>query len=453
MMEINIINILNNIINNLTIINICIGISILTIYGLWLSKDREYIDIEIGAILILIISFILSNNLMEKGGIFIIIIINIIGYSIMNKDIDGIKKWELPILKLFIILGYLIIISANNLINLYLGIEAISLTLYLLAGIKIGGKQQEASLKYFILGSLGSGLLLFGMVWIYKDIGSVEYIDIYNILDNPLGINLIIIAILLKMAAAPLHMWAPDVYEGAPTYITFIFALFPKYVYIIILYLLMTNAFSNFITNISEILMISGILSIMIGSIATINQIKFKRFIAYSGIGHTGWIILGLSTNNIIGYIGSIIYILIYIIMNINTFAIILNYTIDNISQLMGLLRSHPIIASILTLNLMSMAGIPPLLGFISKLLILYALFLTNNIIFAIIALIISIIGAFNYIRVIKYMTFITPTYISPDAFTKPITKTLSIILGITSWLLITGIYLTLPIIQIFIIS
>lgn len=447
------ISIINSIINNLTIVNICLGIAILTIYGLWQGKDREYIDIEIGVLITLIISFILTNNIIEKGGLLLGIIISLMGYSIMNKDIEGIKKWELPILKLFIILGYLIIISAKDLINLYLGIEAISLTLYLLAGIKTGGQQQEASLKYFILGSLGSGLLLFGMVWIYKEIGSIEYIDIFNLLENTLGINLIIIAILLKMAAAPLHMWAPDVYEGAPTYITFIFAIFPKYVYILILYILMTGAFSNFINNISEILMISGILSIGIGSIAAINQTKIKRLIAYSGIGHTGWIILGLSTNSIIGYIGSMIYILIYIIMNINTFGIILSYSTLNIGHLTGLLRSHPLIASILTLNFMSMAGVPPLLGFISKVLILYALFITNNILFAIITLIISIIGAFNYIRIIKNMTFITPTHVSPDAFSLPISKTLSLLLAATSWLLFTGIYLTLPIIEIFLLN
>ena len=446
-------SIVNSIINNLTIVNICIGISILTIYGLWLGKDREYVDIEVGVIITLIISYLLTNNSMEKGGIILGIIISLMGYSIMIKEIDGIKKWELPILKLFIILGYLIIISAKDLINLYLGIEAISLTLYLLAGIKTGGQQQEASLKYFILGSLGSGLLLFGIVWIYKETGSIEYIDIYNLLENTLGINLIIIAILLKMAAAPLHMWAPDVYEGAPTYITFIFAIFPKYVYILILYILMTESFSNFISNISEILMLSGLLSVAIGSIAAINQTKIKRLIAYSGIGHTGWILLGLSTNSIIGYIGSIIYIIIYIIMNINTFGIILSYSTTNIGHLTGLLRSHPIIASIFTLNLMSMAGVPPLLGFISKVLILYALFITNNILFGTIILIISIIGAFNYIRIIKNMTFITPTHVSPDAFTLPISKTLSILLAATSWLLFTGIYLTLPIIEIFLLN
>lgn len=285
MMDINITTIMDEI----TVINIGLAINILLLYGLKNGRDREYIDIEIGGIMVLIMTLVLSNNIIEKLGLLIGLIINILGYSIIsNKIIDGIKKWELGILKLFIILGLLIIISSKNFLYLYIGIETISLTFYLLAGIKTGGTHQEASLKYFILGSLGSGLLLFGIVWIYKETGSINFIEISNLLDSKIGPVLIIISILLKMAAAPLHMWAPDVYEGSPTYITGIFVMFPKLVYLYILYNMITGVFYNNQELISNILNISGLLSIGLGSIAGINQTNIKRLIAYSGISHTG---------------------------------------------------------------------------------------------------------------------------------------------------------------------
>lgn len=442
MMDIN----LTTILDEITIINIAITINLLLLYGIKNSRDRTYIDIEIAGIMVIIMTIILSNNIIEKIGLIIILLINLLGYSIINNNIiDGIKKWELGILKLFVILGFIIILSSKNFLYLYIGIETISLTFYLLAGIKIGGTHQEASLKYFILGSLGSGLLLFGIVWIYKETGSINFIEISNLLDSNIGPILIIISILLKMAAAPLHMWAPDVYEGSPTYITGIFVMFPKLVYLYILYNLITGVFYNNQELISNILNFSGLLSIGLGSIAGINQTNIKRLIAYSGISHTGWILLGLSSYNTLGLIGSFIYLIIYIIMNINTFGVLLSFPIYNISHLTGFGKLHSFFASLLTLNFMSMTGIPPLFGFISKLLIIYSLYISNNIIFAIITLIISIIGAFNYIRIIKNMFFINTYYTAPDTFSQCISFTLSLLLAISSWFILTGIYLTIP--------
>lgn len=440
------------IINQLTLINLSIGMGILILYGLWQGKDREYVDIEVGSIILLIISIIISNKILEQGGLIIGLIISLLGYSIMNNQnqkqkemvINGIRKWELIILKLFIYLGYLIILSAEDWIYIYIGIETISLTSYLLAGIKTGGQQQEASLKYFILGSLGSGLLLLGIVWIYKETGTIELI---NILDNQLGAILIILSILLKLAAAPFHMWAPDVYEGSPTYITSIFVIYPKLVYIYLLYTLMTGVFSSYQSTISNIFIITGILSIAIGSIAAINQTKIKRLIAYSGISHTGWILLGLSTFNIIGFISSFIYILIYILMNIFTFGLILAFNYSKIAEFTGFLKTHPLLSSLFSLNLMSMAGVPPLVGFISKIGILYALFISNSYFVAIFAICISIIGAFNYIRIIKYMSFISSSYNAPDS-NPSISFSLSLILAISSWFIISGIYLIIPLLK-----
>jgi proton-translocating NADH-quinone oxidoreductase chain N len=450
---------MENLINQLTIIYLSIGIGIMILYGLWQGKDREYKDLEIGSIILIIISILISTNIIEKGGLLIGLIINLLGYSIIDNLMDnkfnkkesiinGIRKWELIILKLFIYLGYLIIIQAHDWIYIYIGIETISLTSYLLAGIKTGGQQQEASLKYFILGSLGSGLLLLGIVWIYKETGTIELI---NILDNQFGTILIIFALLLKLAAAPFHMWAPDVYEGSPTYITSIFAIYPKLVYIYIIYFLMTGTFSSYQIIISDILSIVGILSIIIGSIAAINQTKLKRFIAYSGISHTGWILLGLSTANTIGFIASFIYLIIYIIMNIFTFSLILAFNYSKIAEFSGFIKNHPLLSSLFSLNLMSMAGVPPLVGFVSKIAILYALFINNSYFIAIIAIIISIIGAFNYIRIIKFMSFLSSSYYSPDS-TYSISLTLSLLLAISSWFIISGIYLIIPLIQLIII-
>lgn len=442
------------IINEIAIIYLGMGISILIIYGLWKGKNREYIDVEIGGIIIIIMTLLLSNSIIQTLGLILGLIINILGYSIMGKKekiVDGIRKWELPILKLFVILGFLIIISAKDFLYLYIGIESISLTFYLLAGIRTGGVQQEASLKYFILGSLGSGLLLFGIVWIYKETGSIDYIEINNILDNKIGPIFIIISLLLKMAAAPLHMWAPDVYEGSPTYITAIFAMYPKLVYLYTIYDLIIGAFYNYQDLISNILMISGLLSITVGSIAAINQTNFKRFIAYSGISHTGWILLGLSTFSDIGLVASFIYLIIYIIMNINTFGVILSFPVFNISHLIGFFKNHPFFGSLLTLNLMSMSGIPPLFGFVSKFFILYALYISNNFFIALVALAISIVGAYNYIRIIKNMAFMPSKFTAPDTFALPLSLSLSLLLAISSWFTLTGIYLTYPLLSLLI--
>jgi proton-translocating NADH-quinone oxidoreductase chain N len=447
---------MENLINQLSIINLSVGICVLVLYGLWQGKDRDYKDLEVGSIIVLITSMLVSTNAFEIGGLFVGLIITLLGYSIMDNQMDqnstkketiinGIRKWELAILKLFIYLGYLIILVAQDWIYIYLGIETISLTSYLLAGIKTGGQQQEASLKYLILGSLGSGLLLLGIVWIYKETGTIELI---NIVDNKFGTILIIFALLLKVAAAPFHMWAPDVYEGSPTYITSIFAIYPKLVYIYLIYDLMTNTFSSYQNTISEILIIAGLFSIAVGSIAAINQTKLKRMIAYSGIGHTGWILLGLSTANTIGFLGAFIYLLIYVVMSVFTFGLILAFNYSKIAELTGFLKAHPLLSSLFSLNLMSMAGVPPLVGFISKVIILYALILSNSYFIAILAISISIIGAFNYIRIIQFMSFLSSSYYAPDS-TNSISMTSSLLLAATSWFILTGAYLMIPLIQI----
>lgn len=367
-------------------------------------------------------------------------------------------EFEYPILILIATLGMLLIVSTTDLIILYLSIELISLTLYILATInKSGQYSTEAGLKYFILGALSSGFLLFGMALIYGTTGETGYLQIGNILnyigENNAGIQVgsifIIIALLFKLAAAPFHMWAPDVYEGAPTIITAFFAIVPK---IAILYTLINLVFGPLIAifvNIQPILFVSAIFSLLIGSISGLNQSKFKRLLAYSAIGHMGFMLIGVGTGSLLSLQATFIYIILYAIMSFHTFgcllAIFKNKANVYISELSGLSRTFPLLAFTLTLGLLSIAGIPPLAGFYSKYWILLSAVNSGYIILALLAIATSIVSCFFYLRIIKWIYFKD----SEDFYLKELSEVSSIslisvdipksiILGLTTYILLT---------------
>jgi NADH-quinone oxidoreductase subunit N len=356
-------------------------------------------------------------------GIQLVIILGSIGVLFMslNYYCDEVKLviFEFTQLVLLSTLGMLLLISSKYLISVYLSIELISLSLYILAAIKRDGQYStEAGIKYFLLGAVASGLVLFGSALIYWVTGETSFIGLSNyIWYSPLALNdtlslsvaalFILIALLFKLAAAPFHMWAPDVYEGSPSIVTAYFAIVPKIATLGILYILLYGPFSSIFSQLQPFLLFSALLSIIIGSLGAINQTKFKRLIAYSAIAHMGFMLLGLSTGALSGLLATFIYILIYMVTSFNTFAFLLSLKSPiYISQLAGLSRLNPVLAYTFALSLFSMAGIPPLAGFFSKYLILLSVINNNLYLVALIAIVFSVIGSFYYLRLIKWMFF-----------------------------------------------
>lgn len=356
-------------------------------------------------------------------GIKIAILLGSIGVLLMSiKNYSDEKKlvvFEYTQLILLSTLGMLLLISSKDLISLYLSIELISLSLYILASIKRDGQYStEAGIKYFLLGAVASGILLFGSALIYWLTGETSFIGLSNYIwyspfSNESGVSLsiaalfILIALLFKLAAAPFHMWAPDVYEGSPTIVTAYFAIVPKIATLGILYEILLGPFASLFKNLEPFIIISALLSIIVGSLGAINQTKLKRLIAYSAIAHMGFMLLGISTGALNGLLATFVYIVIYMVTSFNTFAFLLsNNSPQYVSQLTGLSRRNPLLALTFALSLFSMAGIPPLAGFFSKYLVLLATINSQKYIIALIAILFSVVGSFYYLRLIKWMFF-----------------------------------------------
>ena len=336
-----------------------------------------------------------------------------------SRDLN-VVKFEYPILILLTTLGILLLISSKDLITLYLSIEIMSLSSYILATIKRDSQfSTEAGIKYFILGAVSSGIILFGCAILYTLTGETSFqgLSAYiwyaqndDIIGLAVGATFIITALLFKLAAAPFHMWAPDVYEGSPTIVTGLFAIVPKLAIFGTLIGLLFGPFANLLSQLQPLIFISAILSVLVGSFGAINQTKIKRLVAYSAIGHTGFILLGIATGSLESLQAAYIYIIVYIIMSCNMFALILSVfgagVSNYITQLSGLSRSNPILAISFALSLLSIAGIPPLAGFFSKYFIFVSLIEAQFISFALIAIIASVIASFYYIRIIKWIYF-----------------------------------------------
>jgi len=332
------------------------------------------------------------------------------------KD-NKIDKFEYPILILTAILGMFVMVSSNNLIGLYLGIELQSLSLYVLAALnRDSTKSTEAGVKYFVLGALSSGLLLYGCSLIYGFTGSTNY---YAIAENftssnlPLsfGLVFIIVGLAFKISAVPFHMWTPDVYEGAPTSVTAFFALAPKVAGFGAIIRILYIAFGNILNEWQSILIFISVASMILGAVAAIGQSNIKRLMAYSSISHMGYALAGVATGINEGISSSILYIFLYVVMNIGSFVCIIlmkrkNVYLENIRDLSGLSKNHPVIAFSFTVILFSLAGIPPLAGFFAKFYVFMAVIKSNLFALAIIGLITSVISAFYYLRIIKIIYF-----------------------------------------------
>ena len=326
-------------------------------------------------------------------------------------------KIEYPILILSSVLGMMIMISSNDLIVFYMGLELQSLALYVLATFNRDQiKSSEAGLKYFVLSALSSGLLLYGCSLIYGFTGSTNFNVIANQLNSneyalTFGIVFILVGLAFKISAVPFHMWAPDVYEGSPTSVTLFFTMVPKIAALTVFIRFLYVPFLNLIDQWQMILIFLSIASMLFGAIAAIGQTNLKRLAAYSSIGHVGYALAGLATGTNDGIQSSVIYITIYILMNLGLFSCLLmmkrnNEYYEKIEDLSGLSKNHPLLSLSLLIILFSLAGIPPLAGFFAKFYIFKSVLEQSMYFLAIVGLLSTVVAAFYYLRIIKIMYF-----------------------------------------------
>ena len=328
-----------------------------------------------------------------------------------------IYKIEYPILILCSVLGMMVMISSNDLMVFYMGLELQSLALYVLATFNRDQlKSSEAGLKYFVLSALSSGLLLYGCSLIYGFSGSTNFNIISNQLNSneyvlSFGIVFILVGLAFKISAVPFHMWAPDVYEGSPTSVTLFFTMVPKIAALTIFIRFLYVPFLNLIDQWQMIIIFLSIASMLFGAIAAIGQSNIKRLIAYSSIGHIGYTLAGLATGSNEGIQSSIVYISIYVVMNLALFSCLLmlkrnNQYYEDIEDLSGLSKNHPLLSVSLLVILFSLAGIPPLAGFFAKFYIFKAVIEQSMYFLAIVGLLSTVVAAFYYLRIIKIIYF-----------------------------------------------
>ncbi len=332
---------------------------------------------------------------------------------------EKVARFELPIIVLFATIGMMMMISANDLISLYVGLELQSLSLYVLAAFRRDNvRSTEAGVKYFVLGALASGLLLYGSSLVYGFGGTTTFDGLATAIKSGppsigiiVGVVFVISGLAFKVSAAPFHMWTPDVYEGAPTPITAFFSVAPKVAALCLFLRVLVGPFASMIEQWQQVIVLISILSMLWGSVAAITQKNIKRLMAYSSIGHVGYALIGLAVGNEEGARGLLFYLLIYVIMNVGTFAVILSMRVkgryvEEITDLAGLAKTNPLMAAAVAALMFSMAGIPPLAGFLGKYFIFVAAVNAGFVPLAVIGLLASVIGAFYYIRVIKLVYF-----------------------------------------------
>ena len=360
-------------------------------------------------------SFLKSLILIGAGLIFYF-------YLTINNP-KSLKRPEFAIILLISIVGMLLMISSNDLLSLFMSMELQSLSLYILVSFSRDDfTSSEAGVKYFIIGSLSTCIFLFGTSLVYGLVGSTSFNEISvfmsELYSTPtmliVGLIFILVSLSLKISAAPFHMWTPDVYQGAPSIITTLLSTLPKIAAFGVLIRLLVYPFGEIIVDWGKILIILSISSMLIGSLGALRQTDLKRLMAYSTINHIGFILMGLIPGSEDGITSICIYLIFYITMNLGIFLFILNMQRDQVSvtsikDLSGLYRSQPLTAGCVSIILFSMAGIPPMAGFIGKLIILNIIIDNNLFFLAVIAVLTSVVAAFYYIRLIKSIFFDEP--------------------------------------------
>lgn len=355
--------------------------------------------------------------------IFISVLLSFI-YSKLYLDERDMPNGDFYVLGLMSTLGMIILVSSHSLLTIYLGVELLSLPLYAMTAMRrYNGNSSEAALKYFVIGSIASAMLLYGLSLLYGATGSLDLHEIANAITLysskntgllSFAIVFILAGIGFKLATAPFHMWAPDVYDGAPSSVTLFLSAAPKIAAMGMLLRFVTIGIGDLVTYWQQIILVMALLSAILGNVLAIVQTNIKRMFAYSTISHMGYALFGVLAASNDGFAAALFYVLIYAIMSIGAFGLIVllsrsGIEIENIDDLKGLNKRNPWLAAMMMIILFSMAGVPPTVGFFAKLLVLKALIDTHMTMVAVIGLIFAVIGAFYYLRVVKTMYFEKP--------------------------------------------
>ncbi|MEJ2059624.1 MAG: NADH-quinone oxidoreductase subunit NuoN [Gammaproteobacteria bacterium] len=383
--------------------------SVLTFSGMFVSDTLSMV-LKVAVYAITFLVFVYSRPYLKDKGLF---------------------KGEYFVLGLFGVLGMMIMISAYSFLTLYLGLELLSLALYAMVAFnRDSARSSEAAMKYFVLGAIASGMLLYGMSILYGVTGTLDLLAVNNHLlqhataaNVPLvfGLSFIVVGVAFKLGAVPFHMWMPDVYEGAPTSVTLYIGSAPKIAAFAMAIRLLVDGLGTLVHDWQQMLIILSVLSMVIGNLVAIAQTNIKRMLAYSTISHVGFILLGVLSGLSSGYAAAMFYTLIYAIMTTGAFGVLLlmsrqGFEAEKLSDLKGLNDRNPWYAFIMLLLMFSMAGVPPTVGFYAKLVAIQAVLQINMVWLALVAVVFSIVGAFYYLRVVKFMYFDKPESEEPLA-------------------------------------
>ena len=342
-------------------------------------------------------------------------------YSRDYLEERGILRGEYYVLVLTALLGIFVLVSANSMLTVYIGVELLALSVYAMAAFdRDSGVAAESAMKYFVLGAIGSGALLYGMSMIYGMTGTLDLQKIATELHDPpalgvtIGLVFVVVAVAFKLGAVPFHMWLPDVYQGAPTSVTLFIGTAPKIAYFALTLRLLAQGLGGTAVEWSQMLSALAVLTLIVGNVVAIVQTNLKRMLAYSTISNVGFIVLGFVAGTSDGYTAALYYTLIYILVALGSFGVILiasrkGFEADQLDHYKGLYKRDPLLALVMMMLMFSTAGVPPFVGFWAKLRIFQALWETNHIWLVVISAGMSVVGAFYYLRVIKLMYFDAP--------------------------------------------
>ena len=450
---------------------LAVGVLMLILFGAF-RGERSAALVTIGSLALLFVAFVAvlllpTSRTVTMGGSFIVdgfakymkllVLLGSAATIALSTDYlrrEGIDRFEYPILILLSTIGSMMMVSANDLIGLYLGVELQSLASYVIASFHRDNlRSTEAGLKYFVLGALSSGMLLYGASLVYGFTGTVAFPGIATALHGPvetgvvLGLVFVAAGVAFKMAAVPFHMWTPDVYEGSPTPVTAFFSSALKVSAIAMAVRVFMGAFPNILAQWQQIIIFIAIASMLLGSFAAIGQRNIKRLMAYSSIGNVGYALIGLAAGTPEGIQGVIVYMAIYLAMTLGGFACILamrrrNVMFENIDDLSGLARTHPVLAFCFAAMLFSLAGIPPLAGFFSKFYVFVAAIQAGLVTLAVIGVVTSVVGAYYYVRIIKIMYFD-----EPQAAFEPMPAGVQVVLAVTTFIIVVFFIVPAPLV------
>jgi NADH-quinone oxidoreductase subunit N len=353
-------------------------------------------------------------------------------YSRVYLENRNIQRGEYYVLTLTALLGNFVLVSANSLVTVYLGVELLALSVYsLVAFDRDSGVSAESAMKYFVLGAIASGMLLYGMSLIYGLTGTLDLSEIAARLHAPLtpgvvlGLTFIVVAVAFKFGAVPFHMWLPDVYEGAPTSVTLFLSTLPKIGYFALALRLLAQGLAGTATEWTQMLAALAVLTLIVGNVVAIVQSNLKRMLAYSAIASVGFILLGFVAGTADGYAAALYYTLQYVLVTLGSFGVILlagakGFEADRLDDYKGLQQRDPLLAAAMMVLMFSLAGVPPFIGFWAKLRIIQALWETNHLWLVVLTVVMSVVGAYYYLRVIKLMYFDEPAGTQPPAVREP---------------------------------